>query len=98
MRQHTELCNTVMLNAARSPLLIALNDVAGTAHLCGRSSCTDALMALSNAGWPVIVIVAVVLLVTPSILIRVARMLVMHQHTGDQLPDYQRQVQYGKFL
>jgi hypothetical protein len=98
MRQHTELCNTVMLNAARSPLLIALNDVAGTAHLCGRSSCTDTVMALSNAGWPVIVIVAVVLLVTPSILIRVARMLVMHQHTGDQLPDYQRQVQYGKFL
>jgi hypothetical protein len=25
MRQHTELCNQVMFNAARSPLLIALN-------------------------------------------------------------------------
>ena len=98
MRQHTELCNTVMLNAARSPLLIALNDVAGTAHLCGRNSCTDTLMALSNAGWPVIVIVAVIILITPTILVRVARMLVMHHHVDDPLPHHQRHLQYGKLL
>lgn len=80
MRQHTELCSTVMLNAARSPLLIALNEVASTAHLCGRHSCADALSELSRAGWPVIVSVVVTLLIAPSILVRVARALVVHQH------------------
>ena len=80
MRQHTELCNTVMLNASRSPILIALNDVASTAHLCGRNSCADAIVSLSNAGWPVIVTVVLILIVLPTILVRVARMLVVHQH------------------
>jgi hypothetical protein len=83
MRQHTELCNTVMLNAARSPLLIALNDVASTAHLCGRYSCTEAVVSLSEAGWPVIVAVVCTLLVAPSILMRVARMLVVNQQYRD---------------
>ncbi len=100
MRQHTELCNTVMFNAARSPLLIALNDVAGTAHLCGRNSCADAVVALSNAGWPVIVMVVAVLFVTPTILMRVARMLVVHHHQG--VDEYRHalphQHQYGKFI
>ena len=96
MRQHTELCNQVMLNAARSPLLIALNEVAGTAHLCGRYSCTDTVLALSRAGWPVIATVVVVLLIAPTILVRVARMLVVHQHRDD--PFLPHQHPYGKFL
>ena len=106
MRQHTELCNTVTLNAARSPLLIALNEVASTAHLCGRYSCAEALATLSRAGWPVIIAVVVTLLIAPTILIRAARMLVVHQHGGvgmdadythrhGMLPHHQ---QYGKFL
>lgn len=41
MRQHTELCDRVRLNSERSPVLIALNAVAQTAHLCGRQSCTE---------------------------------------------------------
>jgi len=99
MRQHTELCNTVMFNAARSPALIALNEVASTAHLCGRYSCADSVVSLSQAGWPVIVTVVVVILVAPTLLVRVARMLVVHQHNrrmddGLMLP---HQHQYGKF-
>lgn len=99
MRQHTELCNTVMLNSARSPILIALNEVAGTAHLCGRYSCTEAVVSLSKAGWPVIASVVIMLLIAPTILVRVARMLVVHggrdrYHQGT-LP---YQVQYGKLL
>jgi hypothetical protein len=97
MRQHTELCNTVMFNASRSPLLIALNDVAGTAHLCGRYSCTEAIVSLSSAGWPVIATVILVVLITPTILFRVARMLVVHQHADDyRNPALQHH--YGKFL
>ena len=97
MRQHTELCNQVMFNAARSPLLIALNEVASTAHLCGRYSCTEAVVALSSAGWPVVVTVVAILLIMPTIMVRVARMLVVHQHRDDGalLP---HQHQYGKFL
>ena len=99
MRQHTELCNTVMLNSARSPLLIALNEVAGTAHLCGRYSCTEAVVSLSRAGWPVIVSVVIMLLIAPTILVRVARMLVVqsgrNHYRHDVLP---HQLQYGKFL
>jgi hypothetical protein len=102
MRQHTELCNMVMLNAARSPLLIALNDVAGTAHLCGRNSCADAVMALSKAGWPVIFIAVAVLFITPTILMRVARMLVVHHHHREGVDEFRHalphQHQYGKFI
>jgi hypothetical protein len=99
MRQHTELCNTVMFNAARSPLLIALNEVASTAHLCGRNSCADAVLSLSNAGWPVIVTAVAVLLIMPTILVRVARMLVLHQYTErDEYPNLLLPHHCGKFI
>jgi hypothetical protein len=55
--------------------LIALNEVASTAHLCGRYSCADSVVSLSQAGWQVIVTVVVVILVAPTLLVRVARML-----------------------
>ena len=96
MRQHTELCSTVMFNAARSPLLIALNDVAGTAHLCGRNSCADVLVTLSNAGWPVIVTVVALLLVAPVIILRIARMLVLVPHHHHSALPHQRDC--GKYL
>jgi hypothetical protein len=95
MRQHTELCNQVMLNAARSPMLIALNEVASTAHLCGRYSCTEAVVTLSRAGWPVVVTVVAILLIAPTILVRFARMLVVHQHKDDALLPHQ--IQYHKY-
>ena len=70
LRQHTDLCNAVRLNAERSPLLIALNEVASTAHLCGRFSCLE---MLSNAGWPVILAAMMVVLLVPSVFFRVIR-------------------------
>ena len=70
LRQHTDLCNAVRLNAERSPLLIALNEVAGTAHICGRLSCFD---MLSNAGWPVILTAVFVVLFMPSVFFRLVR-------------------------
>lgn len=73
MRQHTDLCNAVRLNAERSPMLIALNEVANTAHLCGRYSCTEALTMLSGAGWPAIVALVATLFVAPSLIVKVAR-------------------------
>ena len=80
LRQHTDLCNNVRLNAERSPLLIALNEVANTAHLCGRYTCAEALAMLSGAGWPGLLGIAAVLLVAPSLVVRIARGVV---HSGD---------------
>lgn len=84
MRQHTDLCNAVRLNAERSPILYALNEVANTAHLCGRYSCSEAISMLSGAGWPVIVGLVAVLLIAPSVLMKLARG-VVH---GDHIPVY----------
>ena len=91
LRQHTDLCSSVRLNAERSPVLIALNEVANTAHLCGRYSCLEALTMLSAAGWPAIVAVVVTVLVAPSMLGRIVRGVVHREH----LPVH---AQHMKFL
>ena len=88
LRQHTDLCNNVRLNAERSPLLIALNEVANTAHLCGRYSCAEAFTMLSSAGWPVLLGLVAVLLVAPSVVVRIARGVV--RGGGDALPVHMR--------
>ncbi len=104
MRTHTDLCNSVRRNAERSPVLIALNEVAGTAHLCGRHSCMDSMAALSSsAGWPVVVAIVVTVLLAPTVLMRVARSMVDGSR-GRVPPEYimdrgrMHQHHYGKLL
>jgi len=87
LRQHTDLCNAVRLNAERSPVLLAMNEVANTAHLCGRYSCTEAVTMISSAGWPVIFALTVTLLMAPSLILKIARG-VVH---GEQLPRHSDQ-------
>ena len=99
MRQHSDLCNDVRRNAERSPVLIALNEVAGTAHLCGRYSCVESLAFLSSsAGWPVLAAIVVTVVLAPTVLVRIVRSMV----TGRRLPDYAdhplRYNHYGKLL
>jgi len=85
MRQHSDLCNDVRRNAERSPVLIALNEVAGTAHLCGRYSCVESLAFLStSAGWPVLAAIVVTVVLAPTVLVRIVRSMV----TGRRLPEY----------
>jgi hypothetical protein len=86
MRQHTDLCNDVRRNFERSPFLIALNEVAGTAHLCGRHSCADAIVYLSNAGWPVLLCISLTVLLAPTVLTRAARAVICRE----QLPLYDK--------
>jgi hypothetical protein len=86
MRQHTDLCNEVRRNYERSPFLIALNEVAGTAHLCGRHSCADAIVYLSNAGWPVLLCISLSVLLAPTVLMRAARAVICRE----QLPYYDK--------
>ena len=76
MRQHADLCAKVQLNFERIPLLVGLNAVANTAHLCGRHSCADAIIYLSNGGWPVLVTVALTCLFAPYLLSRGAGRLI----------------------
>jgi hypothetical protein len=90
LRQHTDLCNDVRLNAERSPVLIALNEVANTAHLCGRYSCLEALSMLSSAGWPAIFALVTAVLMAPSILSRIVRGVVHNEH----LPTHSQHLKY----
>jgi hypothetical protein len=96
MRQHTDLCNAVRLNAERSPVLYALNEVASTAHLCGRYSCAEAITMLSGAGWPALLGLAAILLMAPSLLLKIARGVVVH--AGDQIPMHYGTPQHLKYL
>lgn len=79
MRQHADVCEQAQRNSERSPFLIALNAVAETGHVCGHRSCAD---ALSGAGWPAILALGVTVAIAPTLLVRIARCLVV----GDQLP------------
>ena len=69
MRQHTDLCMQVRKNAEQIPFLQALSAVANTAHLCGRYSCADAVLYMSNrGGLPVLVAGLAALLMAPGAL------------------------------
>jgi hypothetical protein len=88
MRQHTDLCASVQRNCERIPFLVGLNAVAETAHLCGRYSCADAIIYISNGGWPVLLTVAIVCVFAPMLLMKVGR-LVVQDHSSSytsQLP------------
>ena len=88
MRQHTDLCANVQRNFERIPFLVGLNAVAETAHLCGRYSCADAVIYISNGGWPVLVTVGVVCLFAPMLLMRLGKLIVQDHGSGytAQLP------------
>ena len=90
IRQHADLCTAVQRNFERGAILVALNAVANTAHLCGRQSCADAVIYISNGGWPVLVTVALVAAFGPTILAAATRMLITNHHGGpgckEQLP------------
>ena len=90
IRQHADLCIVVQRNFERGSVLVALNAVADTAHLCGRYSCADAIIYISNGGWPVLVTVGIACMFMPMIISKAARFLVTNHHGGagykDQLP------------
>ena len=75
LKQHSDLCQSVQINFERSPFLVALNAVSETAHLCGRYSCTENLMAISRGGWPVMLSVGFFSLLAPTLLVQVMRLL-----------------------
>ena len=75
LKQHSDICQSVQINFERSPFLIALNAVSETAHLCGRFSCTENLMAISRGGWPVMLSVGFASLIAPTLLVQGMRLL-----------------------
>jgi hypothetical protein len=97
LKQHSDLCQSVQINFERSPLLVALNAVSETAHLCGRYSCTDNLAAISRGGWPLILSVGFFSLLAPTLLVQVMRLL-MSSRGGSDLPLNYHQHHAGKFL
>jgi hypothetical protein len=96
LKQHSDLCQSVQINFERSPLLVALNAVSETAHLCGRYSCTESLIAISQGGWPVMLSVGFISLVAPTLLVQVMRSLMSSSPRTDlPINNYHHA---GKFL
>jgi hypothetical protein len=93
LKQHSDLCQSVQINFERSPLLVALNAVSETAHLCGRYSCTENLMVISRGGWPVILSVGFFSLLAPTLLVQVMRLLM-----SSKVSDLPTSYHAGKFL
>jgi hypothetical protein len=83
LKQHSDLCQSVQINFERSPLLVALNAVSETAHLCGRYSCTDNLIAISRGGWPVMLSVGFISLIAPTLLVQVMRSLMSSRYVNE---------------
>lgn len=94
LKQHSDLCQSVQINFERSPLLVALNAVSETAHLCGRYSCTENLIALSQGGWPVMLSVGFISLIAPTLLVQVMRSLMSSSRNDLPINNYHA----GKFL
>jgi hypothetical protein len=93
LKQHSDLCQSVQINFERSPLLVALNAVSETSHLCGRYSCTENLVSISKGGWPVILSVGIISLIAPTLLVNIMRLLMTSRN---ELPT--SNFHAGKFL
>jgi hypothetical protein len=72
MKQHSDLCNQVEINARRSTFLTALHTVLDSTYLCGYESCLSlagsAASWIVGAGMPFVAVVVVLLLLTPTLL------------------------------
>lgn len=74
IRQHTDLCTEVANNARSSLLLKALHKVASATHLCGQSSCTDAVYTfVIRFGWQASLVVALLMVVAPNFVFSLIR-------------------------
>lgn len=78
MKQHSDLCNQVEINARRSTFLTALHIVLDSTYLCGYESCLTLLGNITSwmigAGLPVVIFIVVLLLLTPTLLYPCFRM------------------------
>lgn len=78
LRQHTEICTAVMENFRKSPVLVALNDVAASTYLCGSQTCLGLFQDISRGGLPLIGCLLLFFVFTPSFIIPFIRMGVDH--------------------
>lgn len=69
LKEHTDLCATVISNANSNVFLNALYSVANSTHLCGSSSCTDMIQStLQRLGWQVVGLIVLLALFSPNVL------------------------------
>lgn len=67
LRQHTDLCASVIANANASILLKSLNAVASNTHACGAKPCSEIMQALiGRFTWHAIALLALVAIVFPN--------------------------------
>lgn len=72
MKQHSDLCNQVEINARRSTFLTALHIVLDNTYLCGYESCLTLLGNITSwmigAGMPFMIVLIIIILLTPTLL------------------------------
>lgn len=68
MRQHSDLCETVSLNARRSAVLSALNAIAANTFLCGSQTCLSLIQGIINdLGWRLLAFLSICTLAVPHV-------------------------------
>jgi hypothetical protein len=75
LRQHSDLCTRVVNNAHASIALRVLSRVMErSTHLCGDSSCTDAVTGLAaRFGWHAVAVLAAAMVLAPNLLLLMLR-------------------------
>ena len=69
LKEHTDLCATVISNSNSNLFLNALYSLATSTHLCGVSSCTDMFQSiLQRLGWQVVGCIILLALFSPNAL------------------------------
>ena len=70
---HSTLCEEVANNAKISPVLYAISESAAQMKMCGLYDCTSLLAMISAGGFPVLICIFLVYVLTPSFLLPVMR-------------------------
>lgn len=66
---HSTLCEEVANNAKISPVLYAISESAAQMKMCGLYDCTSLLAMISAGGFPVLICIFLVYVLTPSFLL-----------------------------
>jgi hypothetical protein len=70
IRQHTDLCESVSLNARSSAILAALNEMAVNTYACGSKSCPAVFQGIfMRLGWQSLGVVALLFVFAPNMFV-----------------------------
>ena len=90
MKQHTDVCTQVQLNADVNPWLKALNVALSSPTLCGAEPCTDIIArTVSRGGFTAVVCMLLAVLCSPYVLmpmVQRSKRWVVDEHANAYIP------------